>query len=236
MRRFVGDRVVAALDRARPALEDYISQCLEYPLGFPVKLAPAAVVIREFRQLKLAPLAKADLPPVQVEVVLKAWLSSRAVRNPQRLGPRPARRRCAVDGPRDREPRWHVQHRAPVCCPQGVVARHGKHVLTGEKVRLILQTHFKCRKPDTQSRGAVNHRSWLERFLSGSAQGRGTNAMWQACLLVGLLATSVQAQAWLITAGRGLGPLQLGVTQDAARNILGPPDSPSTGPVEASGR
>ncbi|HET9001976.1 MAG TPA: hypothetical protein VFP86_20220 [bacterium] len=55
MRRFVRDRVAAALERAKPALEDYISRHLEYPLGFPYKLAPAAVLIREFRQLKVVP-------------------------------------------------------------------------------------------------------------------------------------------------------------------------------------
>jgi len=57
-----------------------VSRHLEYPLGFPYKFAPAAVLLREFRQLKVAPLAKADLPSVQVEVLLKAWLANRAVR------------------------------------------------------------------------------------------------------------------------------------------------------------
>ena len=81
MRRLlVRDRVAAAVERARPTLEEYISRHLEYPLGFPYKLAPAAVVIREVRQFKVVPLAKAGLPPVQVEVLLKAWLANCAVR------------------------------------------------------------------------------------------------------------------------------------------------------------
>jgi hypothetical protein len=80
MRRFVKDRVAAALERTRPSFEDYVSRYLEYPLGFPYKFAPAALSIREFRKIKLAPLAKADLPPVQVEVLLKAWLANRSVR------------------------------------------------------------------------------------------------------------------------------------------------------------
>lgn len=80
MRRFVRDRIAHALERARPTLEEYISRHLEYPLGFPFKLAPAAVSIREFRQLKLLPLAKADLPSVQVEVLLRAWLANRTAR------------------------------------------------------------------------------------------------------------------------------------------------------------
>jgi hypothetical protein len=80
MRRFVKGRVDAALELARPSLEDYVSRHLEYPLGFPHKFAAPAVLLREFQQLKVAPLAKADLPPVRVEVLLKAWLANRAVR------------------------------------------------------------------------------------------------------------------------------------------------------------
>jgi hypothetical protein len=55
MRRFVKDRVAAALERTRPSFEDYVSRYLEYPLGFPYKFAPAAVLVREFRLLKVAP-------------------------------------------------------------------------------------------------------------------------------------------------------------------------------------
>ncbi len=63
----------------RPALEGYIGRHLEYPLGFPYKFAPAAVSIRDFRQIKVTPLARADLPPVWVEVLLKVWFANRAV-------------------------------------------------------------------------------------------------------------------------------------------------------------
>ena len=35
--------------------------------------------IREFRKVKVVALAKADYPPIQVEALLKAWLSNRAV-------------------------------------------------------------------------------------------------------------------------------------------------------------
>jgi hypothetical protein len=80
MRRTVPSRIADALERARPTLEEYISRHLEYPLGFPYKFAPAAVLIREFRKTKVTTLAKADLPPVQVEVLLKAWLANRSVR------------------------------------------------------------------------------------------------------------------------------------------------------------
>ena len=80
MRRIVPSRIAEALDRARPTLEEYISRHLEYPLGFPYRLVPAAVMIREVRQFRVAPLAKADLPPVQVDAVLKAWLANRSVR------------------------------------------------------------------------------------------------------------------------------------------------------------
>jgi hypothetical protein len=38
------------------------------------------VLIREFRTTKVTPLAQADLPPVQVEVLVKTWLANRAVR------------------------------------------------------------------------------------------------------------------------------------------------------------
>src|SRR5262249_36191824 len=42
MRRIVPSRIADALDRARPALEEYVGRHLEYPLGFPYKFAPAA--------------------------------------------------------------------------------------------------------------------------------------------------------------------------------------------------
>ena len=79
VRRFVRDRIVTALERARPTLEDYISRHLAYPLGFPGPFDGAAVLIREFRQIKVTAVAKADLPPVQIEATLKAWLSNRVV-------------------------------------------------------------------------------------------------------------------------------------------------------------
>ena len=80
MRRIVRDRAAVAVERAAARLEAYVSRHLEYPLGFPYKFAPAAVSIREFRSIKVIPLAKANLPRVRVEVMLKAWLANRAVR------------------------------------------------------------------------------------------------------------------------------------------------------------
>ena len=56
MRRLVRDRVAAALGRTRPALEEYIAEHLQYPEGFPYNFAPAAVLIREVRMLKVAAL------------------------------------------------------------------------------------------------------------------------------------------------------------------------------------
>lgn len=55
----------------------HIAQRLQHPEGFPYNLAPAAVSIRDLRKLKVAALAKTDLPPVQIEVLLKAWLAGR---------------------------------------------------------------------------------------------------------------------------------------------------------------
>lgn len=46
MRRFVRDRVAAALELARPVIEEYISRQLAYPLGFPGSFG-AAMLIRE---------------------------------------------------------------------------------------------------------------------------------------------------------------------------------------------
>ncbi len=79
MRRFVKDRVAAALERARPSLEEFIARHVQYPLGFPSHFDGAAVLIREFRKIKVATLAKADLPPVRIEVLLKTWLANRVV-------------------------------------------------------------------------------------------------------------------------------------------------------------
>ncbi len=80
MRRFVKDRIANALEQGKPSLEEYIAQHLRYPEGFPYNFALAAVLIRDVRQLKLAALAKAELPPVRVEAVLKVWLANRAAR------------------------------------------------------------------------------------------------------------------------------------------------------------
>ena len=78
----MGRRVIRsnALGRAKPELDEYITEHLKYPEAFPYRLALAAVLIREIRTLKVAPLAKADYPPVQIQVRLKAWLSNRAVK------------------------------------------------------------------------------------------------------------------------------------------------------------
>jgi len=46
VRRTVPGSIADALGRARPVLEEYISGHLEYPLGFPYRFAPAAVMIR----------------------------------------------------------------------------------------------------------------------------------------------------------------------------------------------
>ncbi len=79
MRRIVPSRIAATPEQAKPALKEFISRRLEFPLGFPYKLMPAAVSIREFRKTKVTALASADLPPVRIEALLKAWLSNRAV-------------------------------------------------------------------------------------------------------------------------------------------------------------
>jgi hypothetical protein len=79
VRRLVHDRIAASLGRARPALEEFISRHLEYPLGFPYKFAPAAVLIRKFRKNKVVPMVKADLPTVEIEVTLKDWFANCAV-------------------------------------------------------------------------------------------------------------------------------------------------------------
>jgi hypothetical protein len=80
MRRVVRSRIAAALERARPMLEEFIGQHLGYPLGFPHRFGHAAVRIREVQKLTVIPLVKwTDLPPVEIEVTLKAWLCNRAV-------------------------------------------------------------------------------------------------------------------------------------------------------------
>ena len=79
MRRFVSDRIAAALERERPALGEYIAQHLQLPFGFPYSILPAAALIRDVRNFKIAALAKADLPPVRVEALLKIALANQVV-------------------------------------------------------------------------------------------------------------------------------------------------------------
>ena len=62
MRRIVPSCIAEALERARPALEEYIVERLQYPEVFPYHLAPAALSILEYRKVKVAALAKADYP------------------------------------------------------------------------------------------------------------------------------------------------------------------------------
>jgi hypothetical protein len=87
MRRFVRDRIAAALDRARPTLEEYVSERLSYPEGFPHVFPRPVVAIREVRKFKIAPLAKADLPPVKIDTLVKAWLTARESPVRDRWGP-----------------------------------------------------------------------------------------------------------------------------------------------------
>ena len=80
MRRFVRACVADALEREKPTLEEYLAERLQLPMGFPYRFDPAAVLIREVRSFKITALAKADLPPVRVEALFKAWLAHRAVK------------------------------------------------------------------------------------------------------------------------------------------------------------
>ena len=77
MRRFVRDRVAAALERAKLEIEEYVAEHLQYPEAFPFPVADAAVWIREVARFRIAAIAGADYPPVTVEVLLRAWLTNR---------------------------------------------------------------------------------------------------------------------------------------------------------------
>jgi hypothetical protein len=87
MRRFVRDRVLAAVEQAKPRLEELIAEYLQYPEGFPNRFPRPVVMIRELRELKIVPLAKADLPPVKVDALIKGWLFARDSRVRDGRGP-----------------------------------------------------------------------------------------------------------------------------------------------------
>ena len=77
MRRDVRDRVAASLEHAKLSLEEYVSERLCYPEGFPYTFSWPVVSIREVRELKIAPLMKADHPPVRIDALIKASIASR---------------------------------------------------------------------------------------------------------------------------------------------------------------
>ncbi len=58
MRRFVRDRIAVALEREKPALQEFVSEQLSYPEGFPYDFSHPVVMIRDIRKLKIIPLAR----------------------------------------------------------------------------------------------------------------------------------------------------------------------------------
>ncbi len=105
MRRFVRDRVLAAVERAKPRLDELIAEYLQYPEGFSFRFRRPVVMIREVREFKVVPLAKADLPPVKVDALLKGWLFARDSQVRDGWGARCARRQRAAYRARERESR-----------------------------------------------------------------------------------------------------------------------------------
>jgi len=87
VRRNVRHRVALSLEHAKPLLEEYMSERLRYPEGFPYRFSWPVLSIREVRELKIAPFAKADHPPVRIEALIKASLASRVSQVRDGYGP-----------------------------------------------------------------------------------------------------------------------------------------------------
>jgi hypothetical protein len=87
VRRIVRDRVAASIEREKARLEEYVAQRLQYLDGFPYALNDPVISIREVRSLKLKPLARADYPPLDIEVILFGSLAAGVRNNPKDLGP-----------------------------------------------------------------------------------------------------------------------------------------------------
>lgn len=60
---------------------------LSYPEGFPYTFSRPVVMMHEVRKLRIIPLAKADHPPVQVDALIKAWLTARVTEIRDGWGP-----------------------------------------------------------------------------------------------------------------------------------------------------
>jgi hypothetical protein len=74
MRRIVRDRVAEPIEQTKPQMEDFIAQRLQYPAAFPYALREEVAHVREVRKLRITPLFKADYPPVEIVVLLRASL------------------------------------------------------------------------------------------------------------------------------------------------------------------
>lgn len=88
MRRIIRVRVSTSIERARPELENYIAQRLQFAEAFPYAVREAAVTIREVHELRVTPLHAGDFPRVDIQATLRVTLAARTVTPDGAAGPR----------------------------------------------------------------------------------------------------------------------------------------------------
>jgi hypothetical protein len=86
VRRIVHEYVVASVNRAKPTLESYIAEHLQYPEPFPFRLSAPAASILEIRQLKIMPRLRADYPPVDITLAIRVSMTARTQKHGLDLG------------------------------------------------------------------------------------------------------------------------------------------------------
>ena len=64
-------RIAAAIDRAKPDLEQFVARHLECPEAVPLIFVARLATIREIRSLKITPRYHADFPEVDVAVAMQ---------------------------------------------------------------------------------------------------------------------------------------------------------------------
>jgi hypothetical protein len=80
MRKVVQERVRAALQTLRPALETWVAQHLEYLAAFPFAITHPIVLFKGIRSRRIQAVAKGDFPPVEIRTILQIQITGDMVR------------------------------------------------------------------------------------------------------------------------------------------------------------
>lgn len=128
--------------------------------AFPYRLDHVVVTIRGIRQFKVVSLARADLPPIQIEARPKAWLANRTVPVRGEWDPGILDADVQLTARGIAAPRRELQRRSPICRAQGLVAGLGA---VGASKKIVERSGSGFTKQAFEE----NSLGWDARFIRG---------------------------------------------------------------------